>query len=930
MGERIQTGNLRETTFAKIFYSIAGRGRTGVLNVVDEKDQVVRKRIYFLGGDSAFVKFGPMEECLGQILIRGKSITEDQLEEAMDEIAVEPKMLGEALVQRRIITEAQLQEALKLQAQEKLISCFAWTDGKFDFQEESVASFSHQVVLFKIRPEQIVVEGVNRHMTLDRIEKEFEHFKDKWLKLAADFPKKRDTFGFAATELGLALNLGAGRPFAKIIGGSDLGLTRTLKVLYALMVTGMVEITAGVSVAKMKRRPVSKVRREEETFVLPEIDPALVAKELGVEPGEELEAAEAAAASVAAKSPPPAPAAMSPAAVAKAKQDAAKRAMADEKALAIRQVSDILFANRRDALAALLPGRGDGGKKMGEILLAQEVVDSAQLSAAMSKMREEGGSLLTNLSKVGAINEEVLSEFLSQHFGVPSVNLDELDLEQEIVSLIPEELAKKYRAIPINRTGKTLVVAMSDPTNIEAIDEIKFLTEYNVEVVVATENQIKNALNKYHDSTEMLDQVMLAFDDSEIDLAETKTEDESLSEMEKAAQEAPVVKLVNNIFVDALNKRASDIHVEPYEMAFRIRYRIDGTLYPIANPPMKLKTAIVARIKVMARLDISERRMPQDGRISLKIGNKKIDFRISTLPTLWGEKVVCRLLDKTSLKVNMTDLGMEPQQLEALKWGIYKPYGMVLATGPSGCGKTTTLYSALLELNKVTRNVSTAEDPVEYNLEGINQVQMHDEIGLNFAAALRSFLRQDPNVIMVGEIRDFETAEIAVKAALTGHVVLSTVHTNDAPSTVNRLLNMGVEPFLVTAAITTICSQRLVRKLCPECMVPQETTPQVLLELGVPEEELEGFVPYIGKGCPACNERGYAGRNAIFEVLMIRGEIAEMILSGATPIELKREAMRQGMVTLRMAGLHKVKSRETSLEEVTRTTMADFLTGEKK
>jgi type IV pilus assembly protein PilB len=558
------------------------------------------------------------------------------------------------------------------------------------------------------------------------------------------------------------------------------------------------------------------------------------------------------------------------------------------------------------------------------------LVDSAQLAAAMSKMRAEGGSLLSNLSKTGAINEEVLSEFLSQHFGVPSVNLDELDLEQEIVSLIPEELSKKYKAIPINRTGKTLVVAMADPTNIEAIDEIKFLTEYNVEVVVATENQIKKALDKYHDSTAMLDDVMLTFDDSDIDVAETKTEDESLTEMEKAAQEAPVVKLVNNVFVDALNKRASDIHIEPYETAFRIRYRIDGALYTIANPPLKLRMAIAARIKVMARLDISERRMPQDGRVSLKIGNKKIDFRISTLPTLWGEKIVCRLLDKTSLKVNMTDLGMEQAQLDALKWGIYKPYGMVLATGPSGSGKTTTLYSSLLELNKVTRNVSTAEDPVEYNLEGINQVQMRDEIGLNFAAALRSFLRQDPNVIMVGEIRDFETAEIAVKAALTGHVVLSTIHTNDATSTVNRLLNMGVEPFLVTAAVTTICSQRLVRRLCPECMVPVETTPEVLLELGVPEPELDGFVAHIGKGCPACNERGYLGRMAIFEVLTIRGDIAEMILSGATPIELKREAVRQGMVTLRMAGLHKVKNRETSIEEVTRTTMADSLTAEKK
>jgi len=920
MVDKIKKGNLGEIAFPKIFYSISGKGRTGVLNVVDEKDAVVRKRLYFLGGDTAFVKFGPMEECLGQILIRRQFITEDQLEEAMEEVAVAPKLLGQALIQKKHITEPQLEDALRLQAQEKLISCFAWTDGNFEFQEESVSTFSHQVSLFKIQPEQVVVEGVNRHFTLERIEKEFEHLKNKWLKLSAEFVKKKEFFGFSAAELGVVLHIDGGRPFAKIIGASDLGLTRTLKLLYSLMVTGMVEITEAVSVAKVKRRKESAVRRQEETFILPEIDPNLVAAELGVEPGSEAEAAAAAAATVAAKAAAPA----KPGAKVKPK------AIPDDQALAVRQISDLLFSNRREALAALFPGRGDGGRKFGELMVSKELIDNNQLSTAMHKMREEGGSLLTNLAKVGAIDEELLSEFLSQHFGVPAVNLDELELEQEIVSLVPEELAKKYKAIPINRTGKTLVVAMADPTNIEAIDEIKFLTEYNVEVVVATEIQIKNALDKYHDSTAMLDEVMMSFDDSDIDLAETKEEDESLSDMEKAAQEAPVVKLVNNLFVDALHKRASDIHIEPYETAFRIRYRIDGALYPIATPPMKLRSAIASRIKIMSRMDISERRMPQDGRISLKIGNKKIDFRVSTLPTLWGEKIVCRLLDKSTLKVNLTDLGMEQVQLDNFKWGIYRPYGMVLATGPSGCGKTTTLYSALLELNKVSDNVSTAEDPVEYNLEGINQVQMRDEIGLNFAAALRSFLRQDPDVIMVGEIRDFETAEIAVKAALTGHVVLSTVHTNDAPSTVNRLLNMGVEPFLVTAAVTTICSQRLVRKLCPDCMYPVETTPEALLELGVPEEELDGFVPYEGKGCPNCHDRGYLGRSALFEVLNIRGEIAEMILSGATPIELKREAMRHGMVTLRMAGLHKVKSRETSLSEVTRTTMADVISGEKK
>ncbi|HUT51864.1 MAG TPA: type IV-A pilus assembly ATPase PilB [bacterium] len=569
---------------------------------------------------------------------------------------------------------------------------------------------------------------------------------------------------------------------------------------------------------------------------------------------------------------------------------------------------------------------GDGASKIGDLLVQNKIIDPGQLQLAYARMREGGQSFLNALADIGAIKDEDMHDFLSEHFKVPAVKLADLELDQEIVSLIPEEFAKKHRAIPINRTGKTLVVAMADPSNISAIDEIKFLTEYNVEVVVATEHDIRVAIDKYHDSSDMLDEVMANFDDSEIETANFE-DDFDFQAVSKDSETAPVVKLVNQVMADALRKGASDIHFEPYESAFRIRYRIDGVLYHILSPPWKLRNALVSRVKIMSRLDIAERRLPQDGRISLKIGKKKLDFRVSTLPTLWGEKLVLRILDKESLQLDLTKLGMEQEQLENLRWAMHQPYGMVLVTGPSGCGKTTTLYSALIELNKVTDNVSTAEDPIEYYLEGINQVQMHDEVGMNFAYALRSFLRQDPDIIMVGEIRDFETAEIAVKAALTGHVVLSTVHTNDAPSTINRLLNMGVEPFLITASMNAVASQRLVRKLCDFCKQPDEPEKSTLVNVGVPKDEVDKFTAYKAVGCSNCNDRGYKGRIGIYEVMPIRGDISEFILAGATPSELKREAMRRGMRTMRQAGLVKVSQGITTLGEITRTTIPDFIAG---
>jgi type IV pilus assembly protein PilB len=479
--------------------------------------------------------------------------------------------------------------------------------------------------------------------------------------------------------------------------------------------------------------------------------------------------------------------------------------------------------------------------------------------------------------------------------------------------------------IPVNRAGQNLIVAMADPSNIYAIDDVKFVTNLNIDVVVASEPAIAEAIEKYYTSNVSFEDVMLDFADEEEEFElDDVEEDLNVLDLEKSAGDAPVVKLVNLILLDAIRKNASDIHVEPYEKQLRIRYRIDGVLYEVMKPPVKLKHAITSRLKIMSRLDIAERRLPQDGRIKMKLGRgKEMDFRVSVLPTMWGEKIVARLLDKSNLQLDMTRLGFEEKVLEDFKAALHKPYGMILITGPTGSGKTTTLYSALSELNKSTTNISTAEDPVEYNLFGINQVQMHDDIGLNFASALRSFLRQDPDIIMVGEIRDFETAEIAVKAALTGHLVLSTLHTNDAPSSVSRMLNMGIEPFLVASSVNLIGAQRLVRKLCQDCKTPVDIPDETLVEIGVPPENVEGFQAMRGAGCRNCNNTGYKGRIAVYEIMIFNEEIREFVLNGASTMELKREAIRQGMKTLRMSALGKLEEGLTSLEEVVRATAPD-------
>ncbi|MDP2688823.1 MAG: type IV-A pilus assembly ATPase PilB [Deltaproteobacteria bacterium] len=494
----------------------------------------------------------------------------------------------------------------------------------------------------------------------------------------------------------------------------------------------------------------------------------------------------------------------------------------------------------------------------------------------------------------------------------------------DALPLIPEDVAQKYQVIPVSRTGSTLVVAMADPSNIFAIDDIKFLTGYNVEPLVASDAAVKAAIESLYETSDMgLEGVLTEFDDDEMEIVREE-DDVDLSDLKKAVEDAPVVKLVNLILTDAIKKGASDIHIEPYEKSFRVRYRIDGVLMEVMKPPLKLKNAIVSRIKIMSQLDIAERRLPQDGRIKLKLSkNKEMDYRVSVLPTLFGEKVVLRLLDKSNLQLDMTKLGFEESALKHFMGAIHKPWGIVLVTGPTGSGKTTTLYSALSELNKISENISTAEDPVEFNLMGINQVQMHEDIGLNFAASLRSFLRQDPDIIMVGEIRDYETAEIAVKAALTGHLVLSTLHTNDAPSTVNRLLNMGIEPFLVSSSCNLILAQRLARKICRDCVEKLPLNEKVFIDLGMPPEDAHKLQCYKGKGCATCGGTGYKGRIALYEVMPFTESVKELVLNGASSAEIKRQAIKDGMKSLRMSGITKVGEGVTTIEEVLRVTMAD-------
>ncbi|CAN5389104.1 type IV-A pilus assembly ATPase PilB [soil metagenome] len=610
--------------------------------------------------------------------------------------------------------------------------------------------------------------------------------------------------------------------------------------------------------------------------------------------------------------------------------------------------------------------------KLGEILVRENLITPQQLRETLEYQRSNGGRLGSNLVRLGYVSDDVVTAVLSRQYGVPSINLDLFQIETEVIKLISEDVALKYSVLPISKIGATLTMAMADPTNVFAMDDIKFMTGLNVEPVIASETSIQLAIAKYYSGSSEIDIFDAAFavetekvvvkngsnghvqksssgvaapgerlKEGDLDVSLDRfefgghesedfeviedNEEIDLAALARASEDAPVVRLVNVLMVDSLRRGASDIHVEPYERDFRIRFRIDGVLYDVMHPPMKIRDPLISRLKIMAKLDISEKRLPQDGRIKIKVKidnrSRELDFRVSTLPTLFGEKVVLRLLDKDKLMLDMTKLGFEEESLAKFKRAIANPYGMVLVTGPTGSGKTNTLYSALQALNTSETNIMTAEDPVEFNLQGINQVQMKEQIGLNFAAALRSFLRQDPNIVLVGEIRDFETAEIAIKAALTGHLVLSTLHTNDAPSTISRLVNMGIEPFLVATSVNIIQAQRLIRRICTECKEEVHIAPEGLVEVGFSKEEAATLKIYKGRGCSTCNNTGFKGRVGLYEVMEITDELRELIIIGASAMELRRKAIELGMVTLRESGLCKIRAGITTIEEVVKETV---------
>jgi len=567
-------------------------------------------------------------------------------------------------------------------------------------------------------------------------------------------------------------------------------------------------------------------------------------------------------------------------------------------------------------------------QRLGDLLVKEKIITPEQLEQAVKAQKENNIRLGSALVKLGFLTDGDVTNFLSRQYGVPAINLSYFEIDPAVVKLIPYETAKRYQILPLSRVGASLTIAMVDPTNVFAMDDIKFMTGFNIEPVVASESSILEGIDKAYGATkkEDLEHVMMSMESDDADVeVQTEQEEMGLADLERAADEAPIVKLVNAVLSEAVNRGASDIHMEPYEREFRVRFRVDGVLQPIMTPPQKYKDAITSRLKIMSKLDISEKRLPQDGRIMLKmnIGGRKrqLDFRVSTLPTLWGEKIVLRLLDKENLRLDMTKLGFEPESLVKFEKAILKPYGMVLVTGPTGSGKTNTLYSSISRLNTVDTNIMTAEDPVEFQLAGVNQVQMKEQIGLNFAAALRAFLRQDPNIILVGEIRDFETAEIAIKAALTGHLVLSTLHTNGAPETITRLMNMGIEPFLVATSVHLICAQRLVRRVCRDCAEIVDVPVQTLMDEGFTREEAKTVKIQKGKGCANCSNTGFKGRAGLYEVMEVDDEIKELVLVGASAVELKKKAIERGMITLRRSGLIKVAAGMTTLEEVARETI---------
>ncbi len=571
---------------------------------------------------------------------------------------------------------------------------------------------------------------------------------------------------------------------------------------------------------------------------------------------------------------------------------------------------------------------------LGELLVKDKRLSKSQLEEAVAYQKKNSIPLGTAIVNLGYLSDEEIAQSLSRHLGYPYINLDQFEVYPDAVDLIPMDIAKKYLIMPVHRIRSFLTLAMVDPTDLDVIEDIRFRTALSIQPVIASESGILNAINKYYGSSdsmkvkEIIDEIQQA-DGTDVNIIEGEEEDYDIEELVHSTEEAPVITLVNTVFINGIKKGASDIHFEPYERAFRIRYRLDGTLYEMMNLALKFKNPVLSRVKILSNMDIAEKRLPQDGRIKMRVklesGQKKeVDMRVSSLPTIFGEKIVVRILDKEMLKLDMRELGFEDQSLEKVKKAIVRPWGIVLVTGPTGSGKTNTLYSAISTLNSMEKNIMTAEDPVEFYIPGINQVNIKEEIGLNFSAALRSFLRQDPDIMLVGEMRDYETVDIAIKAALTGHLVFSTVHTNDSANTIMRLINMKVEPFLIADSLYLIVAQRLVRKLCPKCKVTHNITPAALVDIGFAQEEAEKITVYKANGCSACNNTGYKGRTGLFEVMEISGTIRDIILAKKSPKEIKKEAIKEGMITLRQSGLIKIAKGVTSIEEVLRETVKDM------
>jgi len=580
------------------------------------------------------------------------------------------------------------------------------------------------------------------------------------------------------------------------------------------------------------------------------------------------------------------------------------------------------------------------GSNLGELLLREKLINTDQLKSAVDYEKKNKIAVGSALVTLGFISEEDMAQALSRQLGYPYIDLSQFEVYPDVINLIPVDIAKKHMIMPIHRIRSFLTMAMVDPTDLDVIENVRFRTSLSIQPVISSESGIMDAINKYYGASdsvrvkEIIEEIEQA-DDGTVNVIEDEEEDYDVAELVHSTEEAPVITLVNTIFMDAIKRGASDVHFEPYERSFRVRYRIDGILHEMMDLAMKFKNPVISRVKILSTMDIAEKRLPQDGRIKMRVkwgdnNRKEVDMRVSCIPTMFGEKIVSRILDREMLKLDLTKLGFEKESLEVFQEAIVKPWGIVLVTGPTGSGKTNTLYSAISTLNAREKNIMTAEDPVEFYMPGINQVNIKEEIGLNFATSLRSFLRQDPDIMLVGEMRDYETVDIAIKAALTGHLVFSTVHTNDAAGTIVRLVNMDIEPFLISDSLVVIAAQRLVRRLCKKCREEHKLTPEALVDIGFSPEDAKKMTIFKSKGCAACNDTGYKGRVGLYEVMDVNNDIRDLILRKAQPREMKKKAVEQGMITLRQSGLIKIKDGITSVEEVLRETAKDTETQDGK